>query len=220
MVTLCWAAKGGTGTTVVTASMALASSRPSLLVDLDGELPAVLGLAEPDRPGVADWLATDTAGSRLDDLLIDIAPTTWLLPWRSEALRSAPLAAPDHDRWSQLGEWLHRWASEHRGEVVVDAGTGTPPALMIEHVDRALLVTRPCYLSLRRAVRGPTRATGIILIDEPGRALRRQDVEHALGAPIEATIALDPTIARAVDAGLLATRLPRGLSRDLRRVAA
>ena len=61
MVTLCWAAKGGSGTTVVAASFALNSTHPSVLVDLDGELPAALGLPEPDRPGVAEWLATDSA---------------------------------------------------------------------------------------------------------------------------------------------------------------
>ena len=217
MVTLCWAAKGGSGTTVVAASTALASSRPALLVDLDGEQPAVLGLPEPLRPGVGDWLATGTATAQLDDLLIDIGPTTWLLPWRSG---SGLLAAPDADRWQQLARWLHDWADEHRGEVVIDAGTGTPPAALVDSVDRVVLVTRPCYLAVRRAVREPTRPTGIVLVDEPGRSLRRHEVEHALGAPVDAVVNVDPAIARAVDAGLLATRLPRSLGRDLRGVAA
>ena len=217
MVTLCWAAKGGSGTTVVTASMALASPRPALLVDLDGELPAVLGLPEPVRPGVADWLATDTSASHLADLLLDIGPTTWLLPWRSDARL---YTVPSPDRWAEFGAWLHAWAGEHGGDVTIDGGTGSPPAPLIEHVDHALLVTRPCYLSLRRAVRGATRPTGVILVDEPGRALRRHEVEHALGARVEAVVAIDPAIARAVDAGLLTTRLPRSLVRDLRRVAA
>lgn len=217
MVTLCWAAKGGSGTTVVAASMALASPRPSLLVDLDGELPAVLGLPEPLRPGVGDWLATDTEASHLDDLLIDIGPTTWLLPWRSG---SGLLAVPGADRWRQLAAWLHDWAGERCGEVVIDAGTGTPPPTLVDGIDRAVLVTRPCYLSLRRAVRQSTRPTGVILVDEPGRALRRHEVEHALGAPVDAVISIDPAIARAVDAGLLAARLPRSLGRDLRGAAA
>ena len=55
-VTVCWAAKGGSGTTVVAATIALACPTDSLLVDLDGELPAVLGLPEPAGQGVADWL--------------------------------------------------------------------------------------------------------------------------------------------------------------------
>ena len=217
MVTLCWAAKGGSGTTVVAASMALASPRPSLVVDLDGELPAVLGLPEPLRPGVGDWLATGTGTTHLDDLLIEIAPTTWLLPWRSG---SGPLAVPADDRWRQLAGWLHDWADHRGGEVVIDAGTGTPSRPLVDGVDRAVLVTRPCFLSLRRAVRDSTRPTGVVLVDEPGRSLRRRDVEHALGAPVDAVVAVDPAIARAVDAGLLATRLPRSLGRDLRGLAA
>ena len=74
MVTLCWAAKGGSGTTVVAASFALNSTHPSLLVDLDGELPAALGLPEPERPGVAEWLATDSPAEQLAELLIGDRP--------------------------------------------------------------------------------------------------------------------------------------------------
>ncbi|HYN32443.1 MAG TPA: hypothetical protein VES40_07450, partial [Ilumatobacteraceae bacterium] len=109
MVTLCWAAKGGSGTTVVAASLALNSTHPSLLVDLDGEIPAVLGLPEPDRPGVAEWLATDTHAEQLADLLVDIAPHRWLLPWRSGATwatLTVPSIEPDAIRWGQLGDWL------------------------------------------------------------------------------------------------------------------
>ena len=217
MVTLCWAAKGGSGTTVVAASIALSSPHPSLLVDLDGELPAVLGLPEPMRPGVADWLATTTPAAHLRDLLIDIGPTTWLLPWRSEATLHA---VPTADRWAVFGGWLREWEVEHRGDVTIDAGTGTPPAPLVEQVGRTLLVTRPCYLSIRRAVRAATRPTGVIVVNEPGRALQRHEIEYAVGAPVQAIVALDPAVARAVDAGLLAARLPRTLGRDLRRIAA
>jgi hypothetical protein len=104
--------------------------------------------------------------------------------------------------------------------VIIDAGTGDPPAELLDHADRVLLVTRPCYLALRRAVGSPTRPTGIVLVGEPGRALTQRDVEHALGVPVDATVSIDPAIARAVDAGLLASRLPRVISRELRRVTA
>jgi hypothetical protein len=60
----------------------------------------------------------------------------------------------------------------------------------------------------------------VVLIAEPGRALTKRDIENSLSAPIEATVSLDPAIARAVDSGLLTTRLPRVLFRELRRVAA
>ena len=49
-LTVCWSAKGGSGTTVVAAAFALGSSIDSLLVDLDGELPAALGRARAERP--------------------------------------------------------------------------------------------------------------------------------------------------------------------------
>src|SRR4051794_33057920 len=57
----CWSVKGGSGTTVVASSLALllATRSPagSVLVDLAGDVPAVLGIPEPDGPGVSDWLA-------------------------------------------------------------------------------------------------------------------------------------------------------------------
>ena len=56
MITVCWAAKGGSGTTVVAAAMAIAATTPTLLIDLAGDVPAVLGIPEPDGPGVFDWL--------------------------------------------------------------------------------------------------------------------------------------------------------------------
>jgi hypothetical protein len=40
-----------------------------------------------------------------------------------------------------------------------------------------------------------------------------------LHAPVVAKIDLDPGVARLVDAGLLASRAPRGLTKPLRRVA-
>lgn len=223
MVTLCWAAKGGSGTTVVAASLALNSTHPSLLVDLDGEIPAVLGLPEPDRPGVAEWLATDTPAEQLADLLIDIAPHRWLLPWRSGASWANPPTQsidPANARWAELGDWLHDWNRRHGCDVTIDAGTGQPPAPLVDRVDRSLLVTRPCYLSLRRAVRGATRPSGVVLVTEPGRSLSRRDIEHSLGVLVAATVSFDPAVARAVDGGLLAARLPRIISKELRRVAA
>jgi hypothetical protein len=222
MVTLCWAAKGGSGTTVVAAILALTSSHPSLLVDLDGELPAVLGLPEPDRPGVAEWLTSDSSPDQLPDLLVELGPHARLLPWRSGAQWSNTSTGdePTATRWRELGAWMSAWARRWGCDVIIDAGTGEPPPELNDQVDRSLLVTRPCYLSLRRAVRCATRPSGVIVVTEPGRALSQRDIEHALGVPVEATVSFDPVVARAVDAGLLTTRLPRIASRELRRAAA
>jgi len=220
MITLCLAAKGGSGTTVVACARAIHSPGPSLLVDLDGDAPAVLGLAEPDRPGVIDWLASHAPISHIDDLVIDVAPDLSLLP------ASGPGGGHDTrpsaiERWAELAEWLAEWAHDTGGSVVIDAGIQPVPASFAERCPTRWLVTRSCYLSLRRASRLTTRPTGVILIDEPGRALSRRDVENATSAPVVVRTAWDSRVARSVDCGLLMSgRLSRSLGRDLARAFA
>ena len=60
MIIACWSVKGGSGTTVVSAALAVLLARGSpgtLLVDLAGEAPTVLGLPDARGPGLAEWLA-------------------------------------------------------------------------------------------------------------------------------------------------------------------
>ena len=57
-----------------------------------------------------------------------------------------------------------------------------------------------------------------MFVDEPGRSLGTRDVSSVLGLPILATVALRASTARAVDAGVLATRLPDSLARAARDV--
>jgi MinD superfamily P-loop ATPase len=78
-----------------------------------------------------------------------------------------------------------------------------------------LLVTRGCYLALRRAIHseGRKHIDGIVLIEEPGRALGRREVADVLGKPIVATIPYRDTVCRAIDAGVLVSRLPEPLER-------
>jgi len=221
MVILCWAAKGGSGTTVVAAVLALTTGRRTLLVDLDGELPAVLGLPEPDRPGIDDWLVSDAPAAHLTDLQVTIGQHVDLLPFAQAGAtrRAASGRTPRDERWMQLSGWL---GGRHDDgiDVVIDAGTGEPNPLLAADVDHRLLVTRPCYLALRRGARAVARATGVVLVDEPGHSLSARDVEHAVGAPVVAMVSFDPAVARAVDAGLLSGRLPRVIGRELRQVAA
>src|SRR3954447_24799627 len=59
MLVACWSVKGGSGTTVVSAALALAvaaTGHDALLVDMGGDVPAALGVPEPAGPGLADWL--------------------------------------------------------------------------------------------------------------------------------------------------------------------
>ena len=82
MLTCCWSVKGGSGTTVVAASLGLlAASAPAgaLLVDLAGDIPAALGLPQPAGPGVRDWLSAD-AGVEADAIEHLSEPATPGLP--------------------------------------------------------------------------------------------------------------------------------------------
>lgn len=220
-----WCAKGGAGTSVTAASLALVTSRSSgagvLLVDAGGgDLPAVLGMADPTGPGLTDWLAAgpETPSDSLGRLEVDVCPALRLLPWGAGLGWSA-------DRSELLAAVL---GSDPR-DVVVDVGlvgelTGSAPAGVLRHalalsLTESLLVTRPCYLALRRGAAVGLRPSGVVLVDEPARALGPADVEAVLGAPLRAVVDLDPAVARAVDAGLLVGRLPRSLGRAMEMVA-
>ena len=209
MLIMCWSVKGGSGTTVTAAAIALLASQRSndtALVDLAGDIPAVLGLPEPAGRGVADWLSGPASnGPR--------AVTELSVP-AGERLSVIPTGArrPDRDaRWSALAAAL----TAEPGMVVVDAGTGEAPPAMRAASAHDVLVVRGCYLALRRAAALSRPPSGIVLVCEPGRALRRADVEQVIGAPVVAELDWDPAVARAVDAGLLATRLPSSLRRGL-----
>ncbi len=212
----CWSAKGGSGTTVVAATLALLLARSegeALLVDLAGDAPAVLGLPEPAGPGVAEWLrAVDAPVGGLAGIEVAAGSGLALAPLGAGSLRDVPV-----ERAVLLASLLSR----DRRPVVVDCGS-RPSGVRGELAGAAttsLLVIRPCYLALRRAVALALRPTAVVLVDEPGRSLGRSDVEAVLGVPVSAVVALDPAVARAVDAGLLASRVPRSLARALRRAA-
>jgi hypothetical protein len=206
-ITVCWSVKGGSGTSVVAAALALAAPVETTLVDLDGDSPAVLGVPEPTGQGIADWLSSDAPARALADLVVEIDSTTVLVP------RGRNPVDPRSSRWVELIDWLGT-----RPHAVVDAGTGDPPDGLLSPGVRSLLVTRGCYLALRRTTRVARRPDGVVLLTEPGRSLGRREVGRAVGAPVVATVSVDPAVARAVDAGLLAARLPRLLHRELGRL--
>lgn len=209
-----WSVKGGSGVSVVSAGLAVVLARrrgSALIVDLQGDQPAVLGLPEPSGPGVQDWLATpDGSPDALDRLSVDVSSSLRLLPagsatdW-SDARVDALVAA--------LGR-------EER-PVVVDAGVAArgPLGPRLARAGVSLLVTRPCYLALRRAVRSSVQADGVVLVADAGRALDRRDVEQVLGLPVLCVVEVDPVVARAVDAGVLVSRLPKAFERSLRAVS-
>lgn len=210
MLTAYWAVKGGSGATVLAAAHGLVASahRATIVVDLDGDLPAALGVeAGPGRPGVSDWLRAglDVPADALDRLLVPVADDLWLLPRGTGTL--------DAGRAGVLGRLL----SGTPREVVVDAGTRPDAAAqaVVREADRSILVTRACYLALRRLHGAALAPTEVALVREQARALGAGDVTDVVGVPVRTTVPLEPGIARAVDAGLLASRLPRALSRSL-----
>lgn len=219
MLITCWSVKGGVGTTVVSVALATTLARVhaldggALLVDLAGDVPATLGLPDPRDPGLTGWTSAgeDVAADALARLELSVGPGLALLPRG----RGRPGPAARH-------EVLARLLGAEARPVVVDAGVVGPdsPGLpLASEASRSLLVTRACYLGLRRAVDLPVRPSGVVLLREPGRTMGREDVETVVGAPVVADIAVDPSVARAVDAGVLARRVPRALARSLRAAA-
>lgn len=209
MITLCWAVKGGSGTTVVVASTALASRQPTLIVDLDGDIPAVLGLPEPSGPGLFDWLHSPAPVDRLGDLTIAVSDHVTLLP-----RGRTPTAGGE--RWPSAIDWLR----SNSGDVLIDAGTTPDPCAPLASVaDRNLLVTRLCFLAMADMARMACRPNGVIVIEEPGRRIEVDDVIAVAGAPLVASILLDPKVARAADAGLLLASVPAPMRRALRSAA-
>lgn len=214
MLVACWSVKGGVGTTVVAASLALLRARRGgpgiVLADLAGDGAAVLGLPEPDGPGLAGWLAAgdDVPADGLARLEVQASPSLALLP------RGRGPLVPD--RAPVLASLLDRGPRP----VVIDCGTTERvAAAVVGGAHRSILVIRPCFLALRRAMASPLRPSEVVVIREPGRALSGHDVESAVGAPVRVEIETDPAVARAVDSGLMAGRLPRSLERGLRHVA-
>ena len=227
MTIICWSVKGGSGTTVTAVSLArvLADRDPrgALIVDTQGDVPVVLGLESEvantgTNRGLRTWLSSsdEVQAHALDNLTIEAGRGLRVLP--AGAFPDRPPAA---HRWSELADHLLG-----RDEtVVVDLGTLSPASrsgrrLLLGSAATSLLVLRPCYLAVRRAMDFPERPTGVVLVWEDERRIAAGDVSEALGVPVIATVRVDPRIARIVDSGLLGTRMPRPLARAYRHVAA
>ena len=211
---VCWSVKGGSGTTVVAAALALVLAQRhetgARLIDMSGDTPSALGMSEPESEGIAEWLsATDRPGAEaLNNLMLPVTAHLGVIP-RGRNIILPSLVNPDRLRDLALV------IAESQIPTIVDAGSGLATIPILQHATRSLLIIRPCYLALRCASVLTTKPDGIIVITEPGRALGAHDVESVVGAPVLAEIPFDPAIARAVDAGLLAGRVPTLLAKHL-----
>ena len=212
MLVACWSAKGGMGTSVVAAALALLLARRSqagaVLADMAGDAPHLLGIDDSPSPGLTAWLAAGPSvpADALTRIEVPAGGGLALLPRGGGALaveRAGVLAAV--------------LAAGPR-PAVADCGSTFDPATvaLARRADASYLVTRPCYLALRRVPGAPLVPTGVVLVRDDGHVLSRDDVEQAARAPVIADLVVDPSVARAVDAGVLRSRLPRTLARGLR----
>jgi hypothetical protein len=102
-------------------------------------------------------------------------------------------------------------AIERAAVVVIDRGVVTSPDEAADWPGLVVMVLRPCYLALRRAVAAP-RPDFVVLIEEPQRAIGAAEVREVVGPHRGLiTVPFDPAVARAIDAGLLSARLPKAL---------
>jgi hypothetical protein len=198
-VTVFAGAKGGQGTTTVAAAVALASAADgvaTVLVDLAGDVAPTLGLPDVDP-------APDLAAALHDAMSVGVG------------LRVVRLTADSIDTTVLDGL---RSLADAGDRIVIDAGDPATAAQFDPVATFRVLVTRPCYLALRRAATIGWPFDMVVLVDEPGRCLGGADVEAVLGRPVT-VVPHDPTIARTVDAGLLGSRIPHLLATALRRLA-
>ena len=204
-ITAVYATKGGQGVTTTAAALAILTAqtdRRTLLVDTTGDLAAILNLTiDDDEPGLAEYLEP-ASPLGIDRITTNVTENLDIIH-----RGTGPIT------FSTYTYGLFTGGLDHYDHVIIDT-TDHAYAWTLD-VDHRVLVTRPCYLALRRAPFTPP-PTAIVLINEPGRALNAADIETVIGMPITATIPYTDSIARAVDAGLLTTRLPRELARALR----
>jgi hypothetical protein len=211
-----WSPKGGAGTSVFAAACALvvARHRPVRLADLGGDQPAILGLAGEPVPGLGDWLAAgvDAPADALDRLEVPVRTNLGLLP--------LGLGLPS-DATPEAGAALGVVLSADTRCTIADVSHASIPAVraLIEVSDLAVIVVRDCYLALRAARRDPLLpcASGALAMEETGRALGAAEVRDVLGLEVLASVPVRMPIARAVDAGVLTSRVPESLEKAAKR---
>ena len=200
MLVACWSAKGGAGTSVVAAALAAARRPP---------IPA-RGRAR--RPGGRRPRPARRARARRPPASPGGSPrATTCPPTPSAASRSRSAPAPpccpgaggglDARAGRRAGVGPRLGGAPRRRRLRQRPGRrGRRPRP--RRPTPRYLVTRPCYLALRRAPRRRWRRRAWCSSRGGGRALHPQRRRAGgLGAPVVAELPLDPQVASAVDAG-------------------
>ncbi len=219
MLIAVWSPKGGVGTSVVAVTMAAVLARRNddvQLVDLGGDAPAICGARVVDDVGIGEWLtaSASTPAAAIGAITQNIDERFVLVPRGDARLELAKAGR---------GRALVEAMQTAGGICVVDAATAESDAAnaIVALADLALVVVRPCYLTLQRFARRldlMQRSAGLVLVDEPGRSLGAGDFATVAGRRILAQIPQLPEIARSVDAGILLRRRPERLFTPVERM--
>lgn len=125
---------------------------------------------------------------------------------------------------SMLDEFADENDASRADVAVTDYGSDLEMLRRVRDGDVNILVVRNEYLGLRRTVkihdRLRKRVSGVVMINEPGRALGRREVADVLEMTVWAQVPVRDTIARAIDAGVLMSRMPDPLKQEMDRVVA
>src|SRR5262249_50787070 len=147
----------------------------------------------------------DAPAEALDRMAVEAAPGVALLA-RGEA------GSVDQPPPAGGAAALATALREGRAPTVADCGGARDPAssAVACAADATVVVIRGCYLALRRAIGHPVlgRTAGAVLVEEPQRSLGAREVVDVLGVPVLVRVPLRASTARAVDAGVVAARLP------------
>jgi MinD-like ATPase involved in chromosome partitioning or flagellar assembly len=216
-------AKGSPGVTTTGLAMALAWTRPVLLVEADpaggdimagyvrAQLPTDRGLAHLAVAARHDRIAEDFNAQLIDLASPKSVVSRVLLAGVSDPAQAASVA-PVWDRLAWHFAWLGR--PETGTDVIIDCGrlvTGYPPLPLIAAADVVLLVVRATLRSASNAkpatdlIRhglGTERADRLGLAVVEGGEYRPNDLVKALRTPVVATLPWRPGEAAALSDGI------------------
>lgn len=218
-----WSPKGGSGTSVLSAALARTMNGPVVLFDMGGDQPAIWGVGTPvvgwsDIGSVEGEPGDNAVAAPLDATVVEVGMND-----TGCAIVPRGSCATWGDGVDQhVLDWMRRREADG-DRVIVDVGTVERSdssrtrlaGRLLAAANRRFVVIRPCYLGMRRLSDEIEQhgADGLVVVREPGRALGVRDIERAIGREVVATIDIDPSVARCIDAGLFARRPPRALIR-------
>ena len=115
----CWSVKGGSGTTVFASALALSLAEQhgeASIIDLCGDVPSVLGMAEPAGRGIRDWLSSpDRDAQELFTMRVSATSRLHVIP-------AGSATSFDENSLEDL------MSTAHSHPVVIDFGLLRPPA--------------------------------------------------------------------------------------------